>query len=428
MRSSYDNHREAQMKYFLTISLLLAVGIFLCLLSSPTHAYPVSPFNARALLDAADIVCYGKVVAVGGRQGEPKNLSSAPLVAPDSVATVKVISLVKGNLLKGKAPASIRVVFRESDAARMEAYTELARDESAILFLKSHDGVYRFVDDRNGKLGVPRHKPLAYKSASPTKRMAAELITASQLDRGLIRLACIEQLGSFALPEVVSHLGKLTSTPDMTVQGIALASLIRLDSPPQVTRLAAFFRRQGDTKSLVRFGTTGYGNGHLKARVLTDMENRFNVICRDFDAESSGQEYVAGEKAAQAAAQRWKTFDLIGFLKVAIENIPPEKGDSRTGVVSYRSMADMIANQIDTQGRPAYLKHTYRKGSRSLAIRLLKSTNLEVSESAARAIDLMISQSHTFPYPQGDRQATMRYVRTVRDWAQKHPRWVRGDR
>ena len=410
------------MKFISKLCFLLGTSILLSLFSHPLHAYPVSPFNAQGLLNAASVVCYGKVVAIGKRRVEPDASFYPPITTEGAVATVKIISLIKG-----KSPATIKVVFRRPAQAQMVDYTQLVQNESAILFLKPQNGFYRLVDDHNGKLQVPLHQPVAYKSVSPSQRMAAELILASQLDKGLIRLVCIEQLGSFALPEVITHLARLTSAPDIAVQGTALATLIRLDHPPRITQLAAFFRRRDDTQSFKRFGTTLYNMGHLKAQILMYMEDRFNVIGRDFDSEFTAQAYVVQKKAARAAAQQWKTFDLIRFLKVAIDNTPPEKNDAGENFVSYRSIADMLANQIDPKGRPAYLNHTFRERSRPLVVRLLESANPETSEAAARAIDRMIVEKHKFPYPQGSRQESARYVKTVREWITKNPRWAKSD-
>jgi hypothetical protein len=417
------------MKRIFRTCSFLTVCFCLCLFAAPVQAYIVNAFNAKDLLNAADVVCYGRVVSVKSHPVSPDTSFSPPLTTEGAVATVSVISTIKGEAIIGNAPLDIEVVFRR--LTPFVFYTQLVQNESAILFLKSEEGHFRFVDDLNGKLAVPVHKPLYYRSKSPMDRMVAELIFASRVDKGQIRLVCIEQLGSFDMPGVVTYLRTLTTIRDMAVQGVTYASLIRLNRPPAATRLAAFFKRQDDIQSLKRFRTTGYSNGHLKAHILDQMEGVFNVLCQHFVPRyfvDSVPQYAALSRTAQTAAQRWKTFDLIGFLRVAIQNIPPDREDNGMHMVSYRSIAGMIGWQIDWQGRPAYLNHTFRKGSRPIVVRLVNHANLEVSEAAAIAIDRMIVEKHNFPYPQGGSQDTIRYIRACREWLKKHPRWVKSDK
>ncbi|MBV9868719.1 MAG: hypothetical protein JO316_25460 [Abitibacteriaceae bacterium] len=400
--------------------LLLTVLCWLCFLSAPVQAYIANALNARALLGAADVVCYGRVLAVQPHPIDPDTHFHPPLATAGAVATVNVLSVIKG-----KVPSQIKVVFRKP--APMVDYTQLVPEETTILFLKAGPEAFYLVDDHNGKLPVPLHKPLAYSSASPVDRMVAELICAANTDKGLMRLVCIEGLADFPLPRVVSYLSSLTSLPDLAVQGVAYAALIRLDHPPPSTRLMAFFKRHDDTRTWQRYATNAYSNGQLKARILLELENHFNVIDQELDSDNTSPIAVARKQAAQAAVQRWKAFDLISFLKVAIVNTTPAQDNDGTDVVSYRSIAEIIREQIDANGHPAYLSHRFRKGSRTLVSSLLNNGNLEVSEAAARAIDNMIVEAHAFPYPQGGSHDTVRYVNAVREWIKQHPQWIQHD-
>lgn len=404
-------------------SACFVVCLVLC---EKIRAYPVGPFDAKRLLDSADLVCHGQVVSI--RTQEAGNGPGGDR-GPPTVGVVAKVRVV--NLIKGRADAEIAVAFRKLDINRLGADgtgrgppTQLSENEQSILFLRASEGRYRFVDDHNGKLRIPPHKPLRYESESAEGRMVEELVYATRMDTGPLRLVCTEQLGHFRNEAAAAWLKVLATFKDMAVQGVAYAALIRLDLPPAAGELARFFERDKDTRSLRRFGTTGYSNGHLKGEILIRLHGRFSVVCRDFDLRYTGKEYVARRGAARAAARRWKDFDLIGFL----DSAPWQDRDTRS-VIDNQIIADILKDQIDTEGRPAFIGKTCREGSRRIAVGLLRSENRHVRFAAARAIDVMIAEPHDFRYPQKGRAAgTDAYVSACRDWLAGHPEWAEGDR
>ncbi len=405
------------MKRLLISVFMITLWLTLC---ASVHAYISNVFNAKHLLDSADSVCHGKVVSVTAHEVEKDSRFHPPLETEGGMARIRVI-----NIVKGKVPGVIDVVFRKFTSTVL--YTQLTQDEECILFLRSTKGYYRFVDDHNGKLYVPPHKAIQYKSESPEDRMVAELIFGTEADSGRIRLVCAEQLGNFAHTEAVARLKALSLVSDMELQGVAYAALIRLDHPPEAKELASFFARQDNTRSLERFGTTKYSNGHLKGNILIELHQRFNVICRDFNLPYSSSKHAARKEAARAAASKWKDFDLIRFL-----NSAPWKDRDTSSVIYNRVIADIVGDQIDREGAPAVSNKTYRKGSRSIVLGLLESKNSEIRCAAARAIDRMIAEPHKFPYPQyrnGVRKTEEvdAYVNACREWIAAHKEWVNED-
>ncbi len=395
-------------------ALVLPVWLVLSIVLSPgIKAYPVRPFDAKYLLDSADVVCHVKVLSVRPQEIEKDSSFHPALVTDGAVARARVI-----NVMKGEAAHAVKIVFRRpTDTV---SYTQLSAGEECIVFLRSGDGHFRFVDDHNGKLRIPPHEAIQYRSESPEDRVVAELVYATKADSGLIRLVCAEQLGNFAHPEAVARLEELAAAEDMAVQGVAYAALIRLDCPPDAQRLAAFFAREDDTRSGQRFGTTGYSNGHLKGGILRELHVRFNVIRADFDLRYTGEKYIVRKRAARVAAARWRDFDLIGFL----DSAPWQERDTRD-VIDNRVIADIVAYQIDPKGRPAFISKTYRAGSRAIVIGLLQSSERQIRFSAARAADMMIAEPHKFPYPQKRRGEEIdAYVNACRDWLGEHGGWA----
>lgn len=388
------------------------------LLSSPLHAYPVAPFSAKSLLDRSDVVLCGTVISVKTSLRPSADHSSEPS-AGEAIASVNA-----SNWIKGTSPTIIDVVFQKT--GQLRSPTQLVPGETALLFLKKADDEFRFRDEDNGALAVPPHRPLSYKYTQPSNRLVEELVKGVQTGEGITRLKCMEQLGEFATPDSKTCLQKMTEVPDVAVEGTAYDALIGLDIPPPAARLARFIKRRDDTKSGERFHTTGYSMGHLKEKILLDLADKFNTIRSNYETDSTGPEYMRRTKAAHVAAQRWKDFDLVHFLNVAVVNIPRDGLDENTDIISYRWIADVIDYQIDSHGNPAYLAHTFRPGSRRIACRLLNHDNLEVNEAAARAIDNMIEEKHSFPYSLDSTGAMKRYIEAARQWVKKHPRWSQG--
>ena len=76
-------------------SFFVRACLVFCLLFFPVgavQAYPVNAFNAKALLNVADVVCYGTVVSVKDRPVEPDTNFSPSLESAGGVATVRVIT------------------------------------------------------------------------------------------------------------------------------------------------------------------------------------------------------------------------------------------------------------------------------------------------------------------------------------------------
>ena len=385
--------------------ITLGIAIFACLpiLDSISHAYITRAFAVRGLLDSAELVCHGKILSIGKSGVEPDASFHPPLRTDGHIARVRVLNIVKGH-----ATDEIDVAFRLNTSDVM--YTQLAEGNQCILFLRRQGKAYRFVDDHNGTLQIPPHEPLVYKSDSPDARLVEELIFGTRKDTGLIRLVCTEQLAQFSDVTVVRRLEELTHEDDMAVQGVAYAGLIVLDQPPLAADLSKFLARAEDTKSMDRFQTSGYSNGHLKNRVLGALEGRFNIIERDL---------------VLRAAEKWKGFDVISVLKsVSFPN------DYESSCIGYRTVAEIVGEQVDEKGAPAVINKTYRKGSKGLIVGLLTNDNREVRFAAARAVDRMLDAPHHFQFPQlrdweaGGKVSIDKYVDACRDWVTAHRDWA----
>ncbi len=385
--------------------MIKRVAYCVCLLaiSFSGYAYPTNPLYVKGLVESAGFVCHGRVLSVSPGKVEPDTSFYPPLQTEARVARIRVLNVIKGN-----AAETLDVVFPVSTNFVM--YTELERGQEYILFLRKQKDTYKFVDEHNGALLIPSHQPLRYKSSTPNERMTEELIFATKEDTGVIRLICTEQLANFTDDQAVSRLKELARNSDMAVQGVAYSGLIKLDCPPSAKDISDFFARQDDTKSLERFRTTGYSNGNLKGGILNNLEGRFNVIGRDNE---------------QAAAEKWKDFDLIGFLKSA-----PWQSRDVSSVRDNTVIAEIIREQIDEHGVPSLISKSYRKGSKTIVLGLLNSQNTEIRFAAAVAIDRMIADPHKFPFPgwrdddEGRKQKVETYVNACRDWLAAHKQWA----
>ena len=389
------------------IGIILFMGLLA--LSPQCHAYLSNAFNAKHILDSADLVCHGEVLSINPAEVENDTSFQPPLHTDGRVARVQIL-----NTIKGDAHDQINVVFRMS--TDFVFYTQINKGHHCILFLRKQGEIYRFVDDHNGVLEITPHEPISYTSNKPDDRLIEELILVTKLDKGRMRLTCIEELGRFPADRSIEWLKQVAEDIDMAVQGVAYAALIALDTPPSVEELSRFFARQDDTKSLERFGTTGYDNGQLKGRILNEIELRFNIIERDYGLDYTDAEYVARRKAARIAADNWKDFDLIGLLESARDT-----RDVRDNAV----VADIVGEQIDEHGVPAVIKKTYRRGSRAIVLSLLNSVSGSSLFDVVRAIDRMITEPHSFPYPQRHESIAEidTYVRACRLWLAEHPNW-----
>ena len=358
------------------------------------YAYLAAGFDAERLLESSQVVCHVKVEETGPHRAGDGDLGDGEKEDERGAAKVRVLNVIKGDVAD-----TVHVVFRKSTSFVL--YTELKKEEESILFLRpmKKPGYYEFVDDHNGRLEVPAHEPLRYKSRSPDDRLVEELVFATKADTGRIRLLCMEELGRFAKKEAMGRLKELSRSDDMAVQGIAYAALIRLDEPPSADDLVKFFARNDDTKSSERFRTTGYSNGHLKGDILNEMALRFNVICRDFNLQSTAEPYVERREAARAAAEKWKEFDLIRFLELA------RWQDRDTGSVRGNEViADIIGWQIDEDGAPALISRSSRKGSMRILTGLLASEDRSIRFEAATAISRIEGRFHVGPFPQRNNQ------------------------
>jgi hypothetical protein len=380
------------------------------------------PLNAKWLLDSAELVCHAKILSVGPHSVNPDSSFQPPLITEGRIARVRVL-----NIIKGKAAESISVAFRMS--TDMVQYTQLGEGQECILFLRGQRDVYTFVDDHNGTLEIPPHQPLQYKSRDPDSRMIEELTLGTVKDAGRIRLVCAEQLAAFPSEQAASRLSDLTLEKDMPVQGVAYVGLVCLDRPPSAESLSRFFARSDDTESLGRFGTTAYGNGHLKSRILVELEGRFNVIRRDYDLNCANNvECIARRKAAQVSAEKWKDFDLIGFLK----SLPWPNSDTSLDR-SYGVIGEIIGEQIDEHGVPAAISKNYRTGTKAIVLELLDSEDTEIRFAVAVAVDRMIGEPHKFPFPnwswrgnaEGRKDKVDAYVNACHEWLATHELWVK---
>lgn len=401
---------------FGTVFLATVLGV-----TSSSHAYLFRTFSVSYLLDSADLVCHGKILSESPTDIEKDTSFKPPLTTKGCLARVQVL-----NLIKGEASDQINVVFRRHTAF-VFTYTQLKKGSQCILFLRKQGDSFRFVDDHNGILEVPPHSPIQYKSTLPANRMVEELILSTRLGKGVRRLSCIKELGQFSSNQVVKHLKELSQERDMAMQGTAYSSLIRLDSPPPSKELSKFFARQDGTQSGQRFGTTAYSNGQLKGAILNNIAHRFNVIGRDFGLEYTSAKCVTRRKAARKAAESWKDFDLIDFLKTA-----SWQDRNTIQVKDNRVIAEIIGDQIDERGVPAAINKTYRKGSRAIAIELLGGKDREIRCAAARAIDRMIAEPHKFPYPRyhsGRRKKKDMdaYVNACRKWLSNNEAWLNDE-
>lgn len=398
----------------------LAASLLLLALETNTGAYLSSPFNAQALLNSTDVVCHGKVLSVEPHRIEPDALSQPPLKTEGRAAHVRVLNVIKGN-----AAESITVVYRLSTP--FVDYTELTQGQECILFLRSQGKIYRFVDDHNGTLQIPSHQALEYESKTPEGRMIEELIFGTVKGTGSVRLICTEQLATFPSEVAARHLQELGREDDLAMQGVAYAGLIVMDHPPRAEALSEFFARTEDTKSFTRFRTTAYGNCQLKARVLGELESRFNIIGRDYDLNyPADAPSVARGKAARAAGEKWKDFNLIGFLKSSSWQNRDLSCGADDGVI-----AKIVAEQIDEHGVPALSSRAYRKGSKAIVSRLLDSDNPHTRFAAAVAVDRMINEPHKFPFPgwlaangKGHSDRLDAYVEACRKWIASHNDWT----
>jgi hypothetical protein len=393
----------------------LAASLLLLALETTACAYLSTPFNAQTLLKSADVVCQGRVMSVEPHHIEPDASFQPPLNTKGQAARVRIL-----NVIKGSVGESVTVVYRLS--APFVDYTELTQGQECILFLHSQGTIYRFVDDHNGTLKIPSHQPLHYQSKTPEGRMIEELIFGTAKDTRSIRLFCAEQLAAFPSEVAVGRLQELALEDDMAVQGVAYAGLIVMDHPPRAEALSEFFARTEDTKSLARFRTTAYGNCQLKARVLGELESRFNIIARDYD----NAPFAAWRRAARAAGEKWKDFNLIGFLKSSSWQNRDLSCGTDNGVI-----AKIVAEQIDENGVPSLHSRAYRKGSKAIVSRLLGSDNPHARFAAALAIDKMINEPHKFPFPGwqaangiGHSDRLDAYVEACRKWIASYNDWT----
>lgn len=338
--------------------LLLLAGV----LCGTTHAYPVNPFNTKHLLNASGLVCYGRVISIKPHDIAPDTLFRPAIVTEGAVATFEIISIIKGDAKK-----TIDDVFRKSKV-RVE-YTGLVEKETCILFLKDGETEYRFVDDHNGKMEILPHEAIAYKTKTPEDRMVEELILGSSgEERHAIR--CVKELGNIGTPDAVARLAELSKSPDLVMQGTAYAGLINSDILPDAPRLIEFFKHNEDTQSLKRFKTTGFSNAHLKNAILYSMNARLRV---------------------GAAAEKWKTFDLISFLRAAMESdLGAEHfaADKEQMIdIAEGFIADMIAGQIDEDGKSARISKKFRFWSREIVLRILRKNHQTTLRRAEIAVD-----------------------------------------
>jgi len=384
---------------------ILGVAFCTCLLAlNPTgYAYLTRGFAIVELLNEAELVCHGKVLSVRSGAIEPDASFHPPLQTEGGIARVHVL-----NVIKGIKAGEIEVVFRLS--TNSVSYTQLEQGDECIIFLNHQGNTYRLVDNHDGALPIPPHDPLHYKSDSPANRLVEELVFATREDKGRIRLVCAEQLAHLANDQAVMRLEELVHDDDMAVQGVAYAGLISADHPPPAGDLSKFLARTDDTKSLDRFRTTAYSNGHLKSGVLSALQRRFNVVGRDSDRE---------------AAEKWKNFDVVSVLRSVSF---PDRDESSW--IACRDIAEILGDQIDEQGVPAVMNKTYRKGSRAMVSGLLNSDNREVRFAAARSMDRMLNTQHQFPFPQlrdweaGGKEQIDKYVDACRDWVAAHREWA----
>jgi hypothetical protein len=393
----------------------------MCLLAlnPASYAYPTRGFAIREFLNEADLVCHGKVLSVKSQAIEPDASFHPPLQTEGGIARVHVL-----NVIKGSKADEIEVVFRLS--TNSVSYTQLEQGDECILFLNRQGNTYRFVDNHDGTLAIPPHIPLHYKSDSPANRLIEELVFATREDKGRIRLVCAEQLAHLAGDQAVNRLEELAHDDDVAVRGVAYAGLITLDRPPSARDVASFLAMTNGTRSLDRFQTTAYDNAHLKTGILYALQSRFGSISSDIQYSSAND--GTRENPAWAAAQKWKEFDVIDVV-TAVSYLEKDE----YSWIGYRDIADIVRDQIDERGVPAFIDNTYRKGSRTVVSGLLNNGNQEVRFTAARAIDRMIHIPHQFPYPQlrdweaGGKEQIDKYVTACRDWVTVHKEWMTED-
>ena len=409
--------RGIGMKWGFTLIKLL---VFIAIIAPSASAYIPGICDTKSLLEDAELVCHVRVLSATPCEVEKDASSQTPSEIERGMAKVAVV-----NVIKGKCADKIDVLFLR--LTQTEGFAELTKGDECILFLRVEKGHYRLVNDHCSKLDVPRHEAIKCHSHSFADRLVAELVFATGNDSGRIRLECIEELGNFDTPKAIARLKELRQVEDMMARGLAYISLIRLDQPPDVDELAKFFEWQDNKTSWERLGTNAYTADYLKGMILVEMEGRFNDIGRDLDPrqlECTDREYAERGNAARKAAQRWKDFDLIKFLRTARWR---ERGT--TDVQGNASVACIIANEVDAEGVPARFSKAYRKGSRAIAVELLRSDDKEARFEAARAIDRMIIELHQFPYPQRHKpEGIDSYVAACRAWLSEHDRWAAEDR
>ena len=113
------------------IGIILFAGLFV--FAPWCHAYLSSPFNAKHLLDSADLVCYGKVLSTNPAELEEDTSFRPPLHTDGRVARVQCL-----NTIKGGARDQIDVVFRTSTDT--VGYTQIDKGHHYILFLRQTRG------------------------------------------------------------------------------------------------------------------------------------------------------------------------------------------------------------------------------------------------------------------------------------------------
>jgi hypothetical protein len=96
--------------------------------------------------------------------------------------------------------------------------------------------------------------------------------------------------------------------------------------------------------------------------------------------------------------------------------------------VGFRDIADILGRQVDADGRLAKDSGKWRAGTRRILADFVQHKKLEVSFSAAKAIDGMLAKPHKFSYPKTlSKDDISKYVDECREFLKVNPDWAKGD-
>lgn len=296
-------HKVALVTAFASLLFVIApvVNIF---------GYPVGVKDILYLIDKAQLVCKGRVVAVRELGNAAVEVDGEDCNAQKKLAVFHVDRIFKGVKVGSEY---INIEFLESCELPL---VTLENGEYSLVFLSAVSSeVYKFADQKSGKLPITSaFVPVSVNNPSTLELIEAELFASIQDSNRDVVLVAVEQLGNLKKVTSTQPLREVLRSEDNELKGYAYASLIKLGDY-SVLREAVKFVEQAVTDQNIR---------RSQAWVSIAIGNiRSGIVVQDLN-EFSGSKNTFLRQRAVMALRAIKSPLSLSYLIQKLDDPDPE--------------------------------------------------------------------------------------------------------